>query len=132
MIEEFSRGRASSLCLPLGWVAWVRDCFHVIGSMAIVERFFRRWSSPAGLIWVQLVVNSRRCCVVVLEAKKGKRAKLFVPEGLEGQGWRSFGETLGLFLSHRSPKRNRGEKVGISCCVRREDTSFTQAVSGRK
>lgn len=66
-----------------------------------------------------------------LRSKKGKRSTLFVPEGLEGQGWRSFGEMLGLVLSQNPPKRIRGENAKVFGRVRREDISFAQAVVGR-
>lgn len=70
--------------------------------------------------------------MIVLEKRKGERSTLIVPEGGEGQGWRSFRDSVGLFLFQNSPIRKWGGKVGVLSSVCRENTSFAQAVLGRK
>lgn len=97
-IEERLGKKSGKLDLELGTSARVRDCLVVATDLSNPLGFWRRRRLEHVIIFFQVLENSRgRFALLSLEPFKGRRMRVFIPQGKKGSGWRLLaGEVFGL------------------------------------
>lgn len=82
-------------------MARVRDYSVVVADLSNPMVFWRRRQLEYAIIFFQVLENSRgRFALLSLESFKGRRTRVFVPEGKKGSGWRLLaGKVSGLLPS---------------------------------
>lgn len=92
-VEERNGSKARRVEFDVGRAAWVRDCLSTVSKVDRPGGFWRRRRLETAIIFFQVLSNARgKYGLLSLEPFKGRKIRIFFPEGAKGKCWATLAD----------------------------------------